>query len=70
MPRPFTLNAHSQGGDIDFYHRPERRGRGERERERRVFRKDNAEDFAIGIKRDDGFTVLEWSSTVELAGSV
>lgn len=42
----------------------------ERERERRVFRKDNAEDFAIGIKRDDGFTVLEWSSTVELAGSV
>lgn len=35
-----------------------------------VLRKDNAEDFAIRIKRNDGFTVLEWSFTVELAHSV
>jgi len=39
-------------------------------KKRRVLRKDNAEDFAIRIKRDDGFTVLEWSFTVELARSV
>lgn len=42
----------------------------EEKKKRRVLRKDNAEDFAIRIKRDDGFTVLEWSFTVELAHSV
>lgn len=41
-----------------------------REKKRRVLRKDNAEDLAIRIKRDDGFTMLEWSFTVELADSV
>lgn len=39
-------------------------------KKRRVLRKDNARDFAIRIKRDDEFTVLEWSFTVELACSV
>lgn len=39
-------------------------------KKRHVVRKDNAGDFAIRIKRDDGFTVLEWSFTVELARSV
>lgn len=53
--------------EIDFYH-PERMF--SEEKKRRVLRKDNAGDSAIRIKRDDGFTVLEWSFTVELARSV
>lgn len=54
--------------EIDFYRSGRMVLRGEKKR--RVLRKDNAEDFAIRIKRDDGFTVLEWSFTVELARSV
>lgn len=41
-----------------------------RREKRRVLRKDNAEDFGTRIKCDDGFTMLEWSFTVEVAGSV
>ena len=41
-----------------------------KKKKRYVVRKDNVGDFAIRIKRDDGFTVLEWSFTVELARSV
>lgn len=53
--------------EIDFYHS----GRMFfKEKKRYVVRKDNAGDFAIRIKRDDGFTVLEWSFMVELARSV
>lgn len=47
--------------------------KGKKEKKRKtshVLREDNAEDFGTRIKCDDGFTVLEWSFTVEVAGSV